>query len=54
MNRENQFVDNDFEEIANIEEETDLITKINTPVNILLLSLINIVLIMIFVVLFVI
>ena len=35
-----KFVDSDVEEIANSENETNLITKFNNPLNVLLLTLI--------------
>ena len=52
MNVENQFVDEEFEDIENSEDETNLVTKINTPLNILLISLIIAVIIMICIVQF--
>ena len=39
MDSSKVFVDNDFEEIANSDSETNLITKLNTPINILLSAL---------------
>ena len=52
MSVDNQFVDEEFEEIENIKNDTNLITKINTPINILLISLIIAVIIMICIVQF--
>jgi hypothetical protein len=40
MVNEEQFVDEDVEEIAGSEEETDLVTKLISPMNLLLLALI--------------
>ena len=40
MDRGNTFIDTDFEEIKNSEDETNLITKLNTPINILLSAII--------------
>ena len=42
---EEDYIDEDYEEIANSENETNLINKINTPINIILIVLIIIVLI---------
>lgn len=52
MNEE-EFMDEDYKDIAASENETDLITKLNSPINILLISLIIGVIIMILVVWFV-
>ena len=40
MVKEEEFLDDDYEEIAGSENETDLITRLKTPVNLVLLSLI--------------
>lgn len=40
MVNEEQFVDEDVEDIAGSEDETDLITKLISPLNILLMVLI--------------
>lgn len=42
---ESEYIDEDYEEIADSENETDLVTKVNSPINILLIILIVIVLI---------
>ena len=39
MNEE-EFMDDEYQEITNSENETNLITKLNSPINILLISLI--------------
>ena len=51
MIKEEEFIDEDVEQIAGSENETDLITKLISPINIVLLSLIFIVLIAIILVL---
>ncbi len=42
---ESEYIDEDYEEIADSENETDLVTKVNSPINILLIILIVIILI---------
>lgn len=39
MNEE-EFMDDEYQEISNSENETDLITKLYSPINIILISLI--------------
>lgn len=43
--KEEDYIDEDFEEIVNSENETDLVTKVNSPINILLIILIILILI---------
>lgn len=50
--REEEFLDDDYKEIAGGENETNLVTKLNSPINILLLSAIGAVIIMIIIVWF--
>lgn len=49
--KEEEFIDEDYQEIKSIEEGTDLVTRLKTPLNILLLSLIGIILLAIILVL---
>ena len=51
MLKEEEFLDEDYEDIVGSENETDLITKINSPINILLIALIIITIIAIILVL---
>ncbi len=51
--KEEEFLDDDYKEISIGDNETDLITKLNSPINILLLSAILAVIIMILIVWFV-
>ena len=51
MVNEEEFIDEDVEQIAGSDIDTDLITKLNSPINILLLVLIVIVIISIVLVL---
>ncbi len=44
---EEEYVDTDYEEIAIDDNETDLITKLNSPINIFLIILIVIVIVLI-------
>ena len=49
--KEEEYIDEDYEEIAGSENETDLVNTLKTPINILLLGLIGITLIAIIAVL---
>ncbi len=49
---EEEYIDEDYEEIAGIENETDLVTKINSPINLILLGLNILVFVAIILVLF--
>ena len=40
---EEEYIDEDYKEIAGGENETDLVTKLNSPINLILISLIIIV-----------
>lgn len=52
--REDEYIDDDFQDIVvNVESETNLVTKINTPINIILIILNILVIISIIVVLIV-
>lgn len=43
--KEEEYIDEDYEEISIGDNETDLVTKINSPINIVLICLIILVLI---------
>lgn len=51
--REEEYIDDDFQDIMNVEDETNLVTKLNTPINIILIILNILVIIAIIVVLLV-
>ncbi len=48
---EEEYIDEDYQPIAAIDNETDLVTKLNTPVNLILMGLIIIVILAIILVL---
>ncbi len=49
--KEEEYIDEDYQPIAAIDNETDLVTKLNTPVNLILMGLIIIVILAIILVL---
>lgn len=51
MIKEEEFIDEDVEQIAGSEIDTNLITKLNSPINLILLGLIFIVVVAIILVL---